>query len=107
LLCSAYAVCDTTIEMEGLDASDLDDGPPTPVDFLAEVVEIRQLTADIRGLQLAIDRDLDFRTGQFAQLNVVGHDAWRSYSMANPASQTDRLEFMMKLVPGGVFSGLL
>jgi propane monooxygenase reductase component len=107
LLCSAYALCDTTIEMEGLDASDLDDGLPGPVDFLAEVVEIRQLTGDIRGLHLAIDRELDFRTGQFAQLNVVGHDAWRSYSMANPASQKNRLEFMMKLVPGGAFSGLL
>src|SRR5581483_3613759 len=107
LLCSAYALCDTTIEMEGLDASDLDDGLPGPVDFLAEVLEVRRLTRDIRGLHLAIDRHLDFRTGQFAQLNVVGYDAWRSYSMANPASQKDRLEFMMKLVPGGVFSGLL
>jgi propane monooxygenase reductase subunit len=107
LLCSAYALCDTTIEMEGLDASDLDDGLPAPGEFLAEVLEIRSLTRDIRGLHLALDRDVEFRSGQFAQLNVVGSDAWRSYSMANPASRQDRLEFMMKLVPGGAFSGLL
>ncbi|MEW6470781.1 MAG: 2Fe-2S iron-sulfur cluster-binding protein [Actinomycetota bacterium] len=107
LLCSAYAVCDTTVEMEGLDASDLADVVPPPGDFLAEVLGVRQLTRDIRGLELALDGELEFRSGMFAQVNAPDTDIWRSYSMANPASRRDRLEFMIKLVPGGLFSARL
>src|SRR5262245_38798513 len=77
LLCSSYAVSDATIEMEGLDASDLDHARPAPVYFQAEVISVRPLTRDIRALHLLSDRSLDFRSGQFAQLNVVGSDAWR------------------------------
>jgi propane monooxygenase reductase subunit len=104
LLCSAYAMCDTTVEMEGLDASDLESHLTTVDEYVGEVVEVGTLTCDIRALSLALDGELDFRSGQFAQLNVPGTDQWRSYSMANPSSQGKRLDFMIKLVPGGLFS---
>lgn len=104
LLCSAYALGDTVIEMEGLDASDLEEVVPPPSDFLAEVVAVRSLTRDIYHLQLLLDAEVEFRSGMFAQLSVPGTDIWRSYSMANPASQRESLEFMIKFIRGGLFS---
>jgi propane monooxygenase reductase subunit len=103
LLCSAYPLSDATVEIEGLDAAELD-GVVPPSDYEAEVVAVRALTHDIRALDLALDGVLEFRAGQFAQLGIPGRDVWRSYSMANPPSAPQRLEFMIKLVPGGAFS---
>jgi propane monooxygenase reductase component len=107
LLCSAYPLTDITVEMEGLDASDLVASDSPPEDYLAQVVDVRRLTHDIRSLELAVDGKIDFRSGMFARLNVPGTDVWRAYSMANPASRPGALEFMVKLVPGGLFSGYL
>jgi propane monooxygenase reductase subunit len=107
LLCSAYALGDATVEMEGLDASDLEEHLAAVGEYVGEVVEVGTLTCDIRALSLALDGELEFRSGQFAQLNVPGTDQWRSYSMANPSSRRERLEFMIKLVPGGLFSAHL
>ena len=107
LLCSAYALCDTTVEMEGLDATELEADLTPATDYVGEVVAVRKLTHDIRALILDLDGELDFRTGQFAHLGVPGIEAWRCYSMANPASQRNRLEFMIKLIPGGLFSSRL
>lgn len=104
LLCSAYPLCDTTVEMEGLDASELEEDLPPPVDFLGQVIAVEPLTHDIYSLELALDRPLAFRAGMFAQVNVPGTDCWRSYSMANPPSQPDQLSFILKIVPGGLFS---
>jgi propane monooxygenase reductase component len=102
LLCSAYALGDATVEMEGLDGSELEVVPAR--DFVGKVVEVRRLTPDIRGLTLELDDELEFRTGQFAHLGVPGTEASRCYSMANPASERRRLEFMIKVIPGGLFS---
>jgi propane monooxygenase reductase subunit len=104
LLCSAYPVSDATIEIEGLEAEEADQGIPA-IEVDAVVTGIRALTADIRWLQVQTDSDLEFRSGQFAQLSFPDSGVWRSYSMANPASERRRHEFMIKLVPGGVFSG--
>jgi propane monooxygenase reductase subunit len=103
LLCSAFAYSDSTIEMENLDASDLAEATEV-CEFAATVVAVERLTHDIRRLELALDGDLAFRAGQFAELNPAGTDVWRSYSMANPPSARGRAEFMMKVIPGGAFS---
>jgi propane monooxygenase reductase subunit len=107
LLCSAYPRGDTTIEMEGLDISSLGDNLTAAADYVAKVVEVRSLTHDIRALSLSLDGQLDFRSGQFVILNVPGTDVWRSFSMASPSSQPDRLEFIIKLVPDGLFASHL
>jgi propane monooxygenase reductase subunit len=107
LLCSAYALEDATVEMEGLDASELEEMLAPPATFMAQVLEVTELTRDIRRLRLALDGPLPFRSGQFAQVGVPTGEVRRSYSMANPASRPDELEFMIKVIPGGVFSGVL
>jgi propane monooxygenase reductase subunit len=106
LICSAFAFSDTTIEMEGLDASELAEGAEVR-EVGATVVAVRRLTHDIRGLELALDAEVPFRAGQFAELCPAGNEVWRSYSMANPPSASDRAEFMIKVIPGGQFSSRL
>jgi propane monooxygenase reductase component len=103
LLCSAFAYSDSTIEMEGLDATELA-GATEVRELSATVVAVEPLTHDIRRLELALDGDLPFRAGQFAELNPAGTDVWRSYSMASPPSAPARAEFMIKAIPGGAFS---
>src|SRR5437763_3736908 len=63
LLCSAFPVADTTVEIEGFDLAELDGVIPA-ADHEAEVVAVRALTHDIRALQLALDGPLRFRAGQ-------------------------------------------
>jgi len=103
LLCSAFAYSDSTIEMEGLDASELGEAIEVR-DVSAAVVGVEKLTHDLRRLELALGGDLPFRAGQFAELNPAGTDVWRSYSMASPPSASGRAEFMIKAIPGGAFS---
>jgi CDP-4-dehydro-6-deoxyglucose reductase, E3 len=48
---------------------------------------------------------LPFRAGQFVTLAVgkdaAGRDVRRSYSIASPSDQADRLRFIVRIVPGG------
>jgi propane monooxygenase reductase component len=54
------------------------------------------------------DEPLTFRPGQYVDIRIPGHeDEHRSFSMANLPSDSGELEFMIKLYPGGRFSGLL
>lgn len=106
LLCSAYPMSDTTVEIEGLDVVEIGELVPA-ADYEAEVTVMGALTHDIRGLELTVDRPVAFRAGQFAQVSIPGTEISRSYSMANPPSAKDRLKFMIKLVPDGLFSSHL
>jgi propane monooxygenase reductase subunit len=71
-----------------------------------EAVDV--LTADIRRVHLRVldDEPFEFKPGQYVDIHVPGHEGeHRSFSMANTAP--GELEFMIKLYPGGRFSGLL
>jgi len=70
------------------------------------VVDIQELTHDIRGLQLAIlsGGPYGFSAGQHARLKFAPGIPERSYSMANVAEQPT-LEFHIRQVPRGQASG--
>ncbi|MGZ8157333.1 MAG: aromatic/alkene monooxygenase hydroxylase FAD-binding subunit MmoC [Methylobacter sp.] len=46
----------------------------------------------------------EFEPGQFMELEVPGQDIKRAYSVANTANWEGRLEFLIRLQPGGAFS---
>jgi propane monooxygenase reductase subunit len=70
------------------------------------VQALEPLTADIRLLRLRPEEPFEFKPGQYVDIAIPGHpDEHRSFSMAN--TEADVLEFMIKLYPGGRFSGLL
>ena len=106
LLCSAYPVADVAVEMEGLELDELD-GAGGPTETFGSVNSVVPLTHDIWQLTLEVSDEVSFRAGQFAELNITGSEAWRSYSMSNPPSQYGRMEFMIKLLPNGSFSSCL
>jgi propane monooxygenase reductase subunit len=106
LLCSAYAISDLVLEVDGLDMDIVANAIP-PREIAGEVSAIEPLTHDIRLLRIALAEPMEFRAGQFAQVRAPGTDVWRSYSMANPPGRPDEAEFMIKTIPGGAFSSRL
>jgi len=105
LLCRAHAYSDLEIELINYDEEILRSG--APIKTVACTVEaVEELTSDIRLLRLKPSEPLEYKPGQYVDIAIPGHpDEHRSFSMAN--TEPDVLEFMIKLYPGGRFSGLL
>jgi len=108
LLCRAHAMSDLEVELINYDEEILRSG--IAVRTVRTVVEaIEPLTRDIRRLVLraADGEELKFYPGQYVDIGIPGTDQHRSFSMASLPSDRGSMEFMIKLYPGGRFSGLL
>jgi len=105
LLCRAHAYSDLEIELINYDEEILRSA--TPIKTLTTQVEaVEELTSDIRLLRLRPAEPLEYKPGQYVDITIPGHPGeHRSFSMAG--TDSDVLEFMIKLYPGGHFSGLL
>jgi propane monooxygenase reductase component len=104
LLCRAHPYSDMEIELINYDEEIIHGGtPPRTVSTVVESVE--PLTSDIFGLKLRPEEPLEFKPGQYVDINVPGTEHHRSFSMAN--TNPDTLEFMIKHYEGGLFSGKL
>jgi len=109
LLCRAHPYSDLEIELINYDEEIIHGGTP-PRTIATVVEEIEELTSDIRRLRLKItdDEPFQFKPGQYVDVHIPGDEEHhRSFSMANTVSEPNVLEFMIKLYPGGRFSGLL
>ncbi|GGE29689.1 oxidoreductase [Marinithermofilum abyssi] len=108
LLCRTEAFSDLEVELLQYDEEALKKSVPIKT-FRTTVEEIESLTHDIRRLSLKLvePKEITFHAGQFVDVYLPGEDVYRSYSMANPPSQSDRLEFMIKIFHGGKFSDYL
>jgi propane monooxygenase reductase subunit len=105
LLCRAHAYSDLEIELVNYDEEIIHGGTP-PRTVTARVEAVDELTHDIRRLRLSVDPGFEFKPGQYVDISIPGDEEHhRSFSMANTAA--GELEFMIKLYPGGRFSGLL
>jgi propane monooxygenase reductase component len=109
LLCRAHAYSDLEVELINYDEEVLHGGT-APRTVQTIVTAVAPLTHDIRLLRLKVqdDEPFTFRPGQYVDIRIPDHeDEHRSFSMANTTSVPNELEFMIKLYPGGRFSGLL
>jgi propane monooxygenase reductase subunit len=108
LLCRAHVYSDATIELINYDEEMLRATNPI-VEATTEVAAVEALTHDMRHLTLKLisPQRLGFAAGQYVDVRLPGSAEKRAFSMANPPSVTDRLEFIIKSYPGGRFSGLL
>jgi propane monooxygenase reductase subunit len=109
LLCRAHVYEDVTIELLNFDEEMIRSGLPIQ-NAVAEVVAINKVTHDLRHLVLRLiePAEITFFPGQYMDIAVPGTDVTRSFSMANTSSKEDgRLEFIIKVYPGGVFSSYL
>lgn len=78
-----------------------------PRECPAEVAGITQLTSALWRLQLALAEPLPFYPGQFVELTPPWAAVRRSYSIASSPATPLQLEFIIKQVPEGAFSGRL
>src|SRR3989440_6949038 len=108
LLCRAHAYSDLQVELINYDEEMLTSGVPIQI-VRTRVAAIDCLAHDIRRLRLELvsPREMAFIAGQYVDIRIPGTEHTRSFSMANTPETDDRLEFMIKLYPGGHFSGLL
>lgn len=103
LLCQTEAVGDCRFEL----AYDSSAGAVRATKAKAFVDAIERVAANaVRlRLELAADNWVDFCPGQFFQISVPGTDgAVRSYSPASTAADLPKMEFLIRLLPGGVMS---
>ena len=103
LLCRAHPYSDLEIELINYDEEIIHGGTP-PRTLATTVDAVEPLTADIWHLRLTPDEPLEYKPGQYVDIEIPG-GGHRSFSMAG--TSPDALEFMIKAYPGGRFSGLL
>lgn len=105
LACCATLSSDVTIE------ADIDEDPDAEVhpvrDFNATVVELETLTPTARRVVLELDADLSFQAGQYINLWLPQIERPRTFSLANPPSQSRRVELQVRRVPGGEATGYI
>jgi alkene monooxygenase reductase len=111
LLCSTFPDGDLVVDVEAT-MDDLDEEAYRAGQAVLEVVGTvdrnEELSHDIRwlGLRLEPGTTLPFVAGQYVEVRVPGtEDTWRSYSMANAPGDTHRVDLIIKMIPGGAFSG--
>ena len=100
LTCCTVPESDLVIEA---DVEEEPDAKHIPVrDFVGTVVKLEKLTPRILGVFLQVENDeVDFQSGQYANLHIPGLDVPRPFSMAQSPNEKTLLEFDIALVPGG------
>ncbi|QCP85511.1 2Fe-2S iron-sulfur cluster binding domain-containing protein [Cereibacter sphaeroides] len=109
LMCRAKAYDDLCIDLLNYDEEVLSKSIPVR-SFRGRISRFDRLTHDIRGVGIEIDAPLKFWAGQYVDITVAteeGETITRSFSMANPPSETQRLAFIIKKYPDGKFSNQL
>jgi propane monooxygenase reductase subunit len=108
LLCRAHAYEDLVIELLNYDEEMIQSGLPLRKGVV-EVVGNHAVTHDMRHLvvKLVEPEEIKFFPGQYLDFTVPGHHATRSFSMANTPNRDGIFEFVIKIYPGGLFSGHL
>lgn len=78
-------------------------------DYQGTVERIVDVTHDIKEVYVKLpdDANVSFVSGQYGQFEVPPYDkikesTMRAYSMSSPPSDTNHLEFLIRLVPGGI-----
>ena len=102
LLCRTLAYSDIEVELLNYD-EDLLSRSIAVKDFAARLTAIVPLTHDIFRLEMEIEQPLKFWAGQYVDITVPGKGITRSFSMANPPSEPNRLQFIIKKYGQGAF----
>jgi Na+-transporting NADH:ubiquinone oxidoreductase subunit F len=77
-------------------------------EYVGVVEKIQDVTHDIKEVRFALEEgEVDFKAGQYGQVEIppygkVKQSTQRAYSMLSSPSDTTHLEFLIRLVPGGV-----
>lgn len=109
LLCRSLALSDMEVELLNYDEELLAKSIAVK-SFKGCITRFEKLTHDIRGIEITLAAPMKFWAGQYVDITVTteeGETITRSFSMANPPSEAQRLSFIIKKYPDGKFSGQL
>ena len=109
LMCRAKAFDNLTIDLLNYDEEVLSKSIPVK-SFEGRITDFQKLTHDIRGVEIELDAPIKFWAGQYVDITVTteeGETITRSFSMANPPSEAQKLSFIIKKYPEGKFSNQL
>ena len=70
-------------------------------DYQAKVIEVRDLSPTIKGVRLQLDRAMDFQAGQYINVQFLGIEGTRAFSIANAPSELGIIELHIRHVVGG------
>lgn len=75
-------------------------------EYTARAENIDHVTHDIKHviLNLLEPDAIKFKPGQYIQLKIPGTEEFRAYSVASAPSQNNKIELVVRLVPGGLCS---
>ncbi|WP_238422757.1 2Fe-2S iron-sulfur cluster-binding protein [Gordonia sp. 'Campus'] len=99
LSCQSIPTSDVVVEPPVQDA-----GTPHHVlrDLAGTVSSMTSIADDTVAVTVLLDEPLEFTAGQYVELSIPGTGQTRPYSMANPPSRSDELEFHIRRQPGGL-----
>ncbi|UTW12785.1 NADH:ubiquinone reductase (Na(+)-transporting) subunit F [Marinobacterium rhizophilum] len=99
LVCCARPESDMVIEAD-IDVDPDFKGFPVQ-DYSASVTQITDLSPTIRGIQLKLNRPMDFQAGQYINLQIPGVEGTRAFSIANAPGDNATIELHVRRVEGG------
>jgi toluene monooxygenase electron transfer component len=106
LLCQCAARGNLAVEVGGnVDRSH--PGAFLPARVQGRITALERLTPDVVSFGVELPRAMPFEAGQFFVVGVPGIDGYRGYSMVNFSRSPERLEFVVKRLPGGRLSDWL
>lgn len=75
-------------------------------EFELELLDIQDLTHDIKLVKLKIldSQTMNFKPGQYIQFRIPGTDEYRAYSISSSPYIKDKIELIIRFVPGGLCS---
>lgn len=106
LACQCVARSDLVLEIRNFVGA-YPPGACVPRHLKGRIDGSRMLTKDVMAFSVQLDAPCEFDAGQFMALRFPGVSGFRGYSMVNYANHPDRLEFVIKKLPGGGVSDRL
>ncbi|MDH3638690.1 MAG: FAD-binding oxidoreductase [Gammaproteobacteria bacterium] len=102
LMCQATAVDDCEILVPA--KIPLDEVQQPRYNLPGELIGFNPCTHDVATFSVRLSEPIQFHAGQFVVIHVPAVGGYRAYSMTNYAQTTNRLDFVIKKMPGGGFS---
>ncbi len=106
LLCSSHARAPSVVRLQY--PSSLIYGDERR-NFEARLTGVEWPVPSVAKLAIAVDRrtSISFNAGQYVRIKVPGTEQWRSYSMCSTPRELPKMEFLVRIIPGGVMSEFL
>ncbi len=106
LLCSSFARADSEVGLH-YPAALIYGAEPRILPAAVAALEWPSPTVARLSLELPEHYDFNFHSGQYVRVKIPGAAEWRSYSMASTRRELPRMDFLVRILNGGLVSEYL